>query len=135
MVRCFLTCLIGMHICILICMNRGVKISAEALAIADKARANGITQCDIAEGIGASQPQVSRILAGHISRPSRLFQEICSYVRTRTDGVTLNAVRDNEELVAALAATWDGSAHHAEALAAVIRGLAVLGPGERGKYG
>lgn len=109
-------------------MQQNAIISAEALSIAAKARANGITQLQIAVAIGASQPQVSRILSGHISRPSRLFGEICRYVHTATDGVTLNSVRENDELIAALAATWDGSAHHASALAAVIRGLGALNP-------
>lgn len=119
----------NMHICIIIYMKQVANISAEALSIATKARSHGITQQHIATAIGASQPQVSRILAGHISRPSRLFSKICGYVRTATEGVTLESVRENDELIAALAATWDGSAHHAEALAAVIRGLGVLTPG------
>lgn len=110
-------------------MEQIVNISAEALSIAARARLHGITQMHIAKAIGASQPQVSRILAGHISRPSRLFTEICRYVRTTTEGVTLESVRENDELIAALAATWDGSAHHAEALAAVIRGLGALTSG------
>ena len=118
-----------MHICILICMKKRVNISAEAIAIATKARLSGITQKQIAKAIGASQPQVSRVLAGHISRPSRLFEEICRYVSTVTEGVTLDAVRQNDELVASVAATWDGSAHHASALAAVIRSLGALTSG------
>ncbi len=107
-------------------MRTKTKISAEALSIANKARSLGITQNQIAEAIGASQSQVSRVLAGHISRPSRLFEEICRYVRTATEGVTLNAVIENEELIGSLAATWDGSAHHSAALAAVIRSLGAL---------
>lgn len=109
-------------------MKKIANISAEALSVAAKARSHSITQQQIAKAIGASQPQVSRILSGHISRPSRLFSEICRYVRTTTEGVTLEAVRNNDELIAALAATWDGSVHHAEALAAVIRGLGALTP-------
>lgn len=111
-------------------MKKHHNISAYALLISNNARARGITQNQIAEAIGASQPQVSRILSGHISRPSMTFKKICRYVQTETEGVTLKAVRDNEELISALAATWDGSAHHATALAAVIRGLSVLTCGD-----
>ena len=107
-------------------MRKTHNISTEALRIANNARAIGVTQNQIAEAIGASQPQVSRILSGHISRPSVIFKKICRYVQTEKDGVTLNAVKENEELISALAATWDGSARHATALAAVIRGLSVL---------
>ncbi len=110
-------------------MAANKKISAEALAIATKARSHGITQNSIAAAIGASQPQVSRILSGQTSRPSKLFDEICRYVRSVTEGVTPDAVRENDALIEALASTWDGSARHAEALAAVIRSLGALSLG------
>lgn len=110
-------------------MKLALNIVAETLAITAKMKEQGITQKQAADAIGASQPQVSRILAGHISRPSRLFAEICRYVKTTSEGVTLDAVRENDDLIAALAVTWDGSARHAAALAAVIRGLGALTPG------
>lgn len=115
-----------MRICIILCMLRYPNIQAEALAIAQQAKASGITQTDIAKAIGASQPQVSRILSGQINRPSRLFSEISQFVQFATQGVTAETVRGNDTLIEALAATWDGSAHHASALAAVIRSLGVL---------
>jgi predicted transcriptional regulator len=111
-------------------MNKSVNITAEVLSIATRARTKGITQMHIAEAIGASQSQVSRVLSGHISRPSRLYEEICRYVRSASEGVTLDAVRENDELIASIAATWDGSAHHAAALAAVIRSLGALTPSQ-----
>ena len=43
-----------------------------------------------------------------------------------TEGVSVDTVRKNEMLIAALAETWDGSEQHAIALSAVIRGLGVL---------
>lgn len=87
----------------------------------------GITQAKIAEDLGASQSQISRILAGEISRNSRLAEEVCLYVECISGGVSAEAVRKNDELIDALALTWDGSAAHSKALAAVIRSLAALG--------
>lgn len=89
---------------------------------------HGIAQADIATHVGASQSQVSRILNGGGARASRLFEEVCLFVERFEGGVSANAVRSNRELVEALQVTWDGSASHAKALAAVIRSLAVLKP-------
>lgn len=106
-------------------------ISAELQTRAANARrvckAHGIAQADIAAHVGASQPQVSRILKGKGVRFSRLFEEVCLFVERFEGGVTVEAVRNNPDLTSALQATWDGSASHAKALSAVIRSLAVLG--------
>lgn len=90
-------------------------------------RLHSITQAEIAEAVGASQPQVSRILKAQGLRASRLFEEVCLYVERLDGGVTADAVRANEELIGALKMTWDGSASHAKALSTVIRSLAALG--------
>ena len=107
-------------------------IESEMRARAANARrictAHGIAQADIAAHVGASQSQVSRILKGEGIRASRLFEEVCLFVERFEGSVSADAVRSNRELVEALQATWDGSASHAKALAAVIRSLAVLKP-------
>lgn len=103
-----------------------VTTAARALRAGDICRNCGITQAQIAEAVGASQSQVSRILAGRGARQSRLLEEVCLYVERFSVGVTADAVRDNPELVEAIQATWDGSASHARALSTVIRSLAVL---------
>ena len=100
---------------------------ARALRAAQTCRLHGITQAEIAEAVGASQSQVSRILQAQGLRASRLFEEVCLYVERFEGGVTADAVRENEELVGALKVTWDGSASHAKALSAVIKSLSVLG--------
>lgn len=82
---------------------------------------------DVAFALGASQSQVSRVLAGNIVRRTKLFEEICNYANSIEVGVSIDSVRSNHELLSALAETWDGSAAHSRALAAVIRSLAVLG--------
>lgn len=90
-------------------------------------RERGITQAQIAADLGASQPQVSRILGGEFSRAGRLAEEVCLYVERLTGGVTPEAVKRNDELINALAVTWDGSGAHARALSMVIKSLSVLG--------
>jgi predicted transcriptional regulator len=72
-------------------------------------RRHGISQVDLANFVGASQPQVSRLLAGNLTRPTRLFEEICLYAERLDGGVTIEAVRANEELMSALTETWDGN--------------------------
>jgi predicted transcriptional regulator len=91
-------------------------------------KSRGITQFQIANDLGASQSQVSRILKGQGLKATRLAEEVCLYVEKHAGGVTADSVRSNEDLVSALAMTWDGSATHARALSAVIRSLSVLGP-------
>jgi transcriptional regulator with XRE-family HTH domain len=95
----------------------------------------GISQSDLAAATGASQPQVSRLLQGKFSRPSKLLEELCLYVERQGGGVTNDAVRANDELIAALSTTWDGSASHAKALALVIRSLSTLGTAKGGRGG
>lgn len=105
-------------------------LRTEALAVARLARQLGISQEAIAEAIGASQSQVSRVLSGNSRRRSRLFDEVCKYVNShasRTPGAA--SIAESPELVAAIESVWDGSQAHAQALASVIRSLAALQPG------
>lgn len=99
---------------------------SRVLSAAAACRRLGVTQSQIAEALGASQGQVSRILCGKVRRASRLFIEVCLYVERMDQGVTAEAVRENEELIDALQETWNGSSAHAKALAAVIRSTKAL---------
>lgn len=99
---------------------------ARARRAGEICREHGITQAQIADAVGASQSQVSRIFSGRGLRQSRLMEEVCLYVEQFSVGVTADAVRENAELVEAIQAVWDGSASHARALSTVIRSLAVL---------
>lgn len=101
---------------------------ARALRAARICKQRGISQSQIAAAIGASQAQVSRALSGSGLRHSRVFEEVCLFVERYEVGVTADAVRENDELVEAVRAAWDGSSAHARALAAVIRSLAALKP-------
>lgn len=89
-------------------------------------REQGITQSEIANAVGASQSQVSRILQGKGLRNSRLCEEVCLYIERFTGGVSADMVRDNDVLIDALATIWDGTASHAKALSTVIMALASL---------
>lgn len=105
---------------------RDPALDARVLRAAEACRQFGVTQLQIAEAVGASQSQVSRILSGRGERESRLLEEVCLYVERQMGGVTPEAVRRNNDLIEAIRATWDGSHAHAKALSAVIRSLAAL---------
>ena len=99
---------------------------ARALRAATIFRERGISQSEVAEVVGASQPQISRILKGDGIRATKLAEEVCLYAEKLQGGVTADAVCSNQELISALADTWDGSARHAKALSVVIRSLRML---------
>jgi hypothetical protein len=101
-------------------------LKSRAMRAGTICRDKRISQSEIASAVGASQPQVSRILAGRAQRQSRLFDEVCLYVEKLDGGVTTDAVRANEELLEAVASIWDGSAQNAKAISVVIRSLAAL---------
>lgn len=110
------------------------ELQHQAASVAQRARLAGLTQSEIAFAVSSSQSQVSRILSGRVVRRSRLFDEICIYVNNATKGVSPETVRGNDELIDAIAGVWDGTAHHARALAEVIRSLGALrGSGQEGK--
>lgn len=111
------------------------ELKYEARRLADRAKSLGVTQGEIAKAVGASQSQVSRVLSGVSIRRSRLFEEICIYVENAASGVSPAAVCKNDDLISAVAAVWDGSAHQARVLADVIRslgGLTLRSPGKGG---
>lgn len=109
------------------CMKpRGDQVDvARAIQLA---RRHGLTQAVIADAVGASQSQVSRVLSGQTSAHSKLAKDICIYVLGASAPKTQSAVSANEELMAALADVWDGTPAHARALATVIRSLTLLNP-------
>lgn len=113
-------------------MHIGANLRAEAQLALNRARELGLTQAAIAEAVGASQSQVSRVLSGAGVRRSRLFDAVCKYV------FSIDAKRpglaESKELTSALADVWDGTPEHAAALALVIRSLGALGPSTAGSH-
>lgn len=107
-------------------MTTKIERKARVLRAAEIFRKNGISQWEVAAIVGASQPQVSRVLNGRVAQTTRLAEDICLYAERMESGVTLEAVRGNIDLMEALQATWDGSIRHGRALATVIRSLSVL---------
>lgn len=103
-------------------------IEADVAAVRSLAKVQKISQTEIADAIGVSQSQVSRVLSGSSSTRSKLKHEICNYVNSAVQTVSIENVKRNDELMRALAETWNGTPKHSAALAAVIRSLRVLTP-------
>ncbi len=103
-----------------------------ALLAAQRARTLGITQQEIAKAVGASQSQVSRILAGKAKRQAALTQRICIYVNTNRGNISKRMVEQNPTLMDAIASVWDGSAQQAEVLAIMIRAAGSLAKTPKG---
>jgi len=89
---------------------------------------SGLTQQEIARKIGVHQSQVSRLLNGKGGRTSKSMHKLCESLTYSGQASLADRVRANADLVEAVAFAWDGSPHHATALAAVIRSLRVLRP-------
>ena len=96
-------------------------LRARVLRAAEIYRKHGVTQDEVAEVVGASQPQVSRVLRGDGLRTTKLLEEICLYAERFEGGVTSDAVRSNQDLVEALRMTWDGSPRSAQRIKFVAR--------------
>lgn len=89
---------------------KSANLQARAIRAAAIFQRQTISQGEIAAFVGASQAQISRLLGGKIRRASRLFEEVCLYAERLEGGVSEDMVRTNDNLVRALAETWDGSA-------------------------
>lgn len=96
-----------------------------------------MSQSEMALALNVSQSQVSRLLSGQATRVTPLMHKLCEFLMGSLSSTSVDRVRENSELVEAIAFAWDGSPRHAAALAAVIRSLRVLAPveitGPRGK--
>ena len=102
-------------------INTNLTLNTSQLS--SMAKSLGITQEDMANGTGISQSQVSRLLSGHGKRPSKAYIEICNYVNSCRNGISPELVRQNDELINALASVWDGSARQSAAIANIIQSL------------
>lgn len=109
-------------------------IRGEAMRAGRTAHQLGLSQKQIAEATRHSQSQVSRVLSGRTARRSKAFRDVCSYVFFRATTEPREAVRNNSELIDALAEVWDGTPDHSAALACVIRSLGSLTRPLRGKH-
>lgn len=98
----------------------------EPLLAARRAKTLGVTQEEIALAVGASQSQVSRILAGKSKRHAALTEKICIYVNTNRGKISKQMVEQNTALMEAIASAWDGSTQQAEILAIMIRAAGSL---------
>lgn len=101
---------------------------ADVALARSRIRVLGISQQSVADQLGVSQSQVSRVLSGQTSASSKLAIDICSYVILSVDHVEKSSIAANDDLMNALVEIWDGTPTHARALAVVIRSLGVLHP-------
>ena len=83
-------------------MNGDPSLRAEALLIAEKAKALGLTQEQIAQAVDASQSQVSRVLSGTGRRRSKLFERVCKYVLSQATPATKVSAAKHPALSAAV---------------------------------
>lgn len=101
-------------------------IQSECAELRLRVRRASLTQQAIADALGISQGQVSRVLSGQLLRRSRVFREISIYVNAMLTPARARAALNQPTIHDALAYTWDGTEAHAQALAAVIRALSLL---------
>ena len=102
------------------------ELHLTSMQLARVAKSLGITQEDISAATGISQSQVSRLLSGHGKRKSKGFLEICNYVNNKQVGISTDMVRQNDELINALALVWDGTARQSTAIANIIQSLGAI---------
>lgn len=102
------------------------NLSAAAYELRQQVKHAGITQEQLAEAMSASQSQISRVLSGKGKRRTRLFDNICIYVRNQLKGISIEVVKENEEMLEAIATIWDGTNDHAKSIAGVIKSLGPL---------
>lgn len=81
-----------------------------------------LTQSDISEATRVDQSQISRILAGQSRRVSSNVLELCKFANSY-DSSNRRDPSQNEVLMRALRAVWDGSGAQAEAIASVLLSL------------
>lgn len=88
-------------------------------------RRDGITQAELAERAGVSQPTVSRAKRRVPVRISVGYGRLCNYIREELDETSLPPQASD-----ALTEIWDGSPTHDAALAALIKAAVGLSRSE-----
>lgn len=98
--------------------------------IRDRLSKRLITQTELESETRIDQSQISRILSGRYSRTSKNVLKLCKYAKNRFPDAVTSKVTETPHpvLLEAIQTTWDGSEAHAQALAKIIRSLAVLTP-------
>jgi len=105
---------------------KDINITVMQSELLIKVKQMGITQNHLAEALSVSQSQISRVLSGQVKRRTKLFDELCIYVNNQIKGVSSDVVRENEDLMEAIACVWDGSMAQARTIATVIKSLGPL---------
>lgn len=104
---------------------KSLPLSSRAAIAREQAKRRGISQAELAQRLGLTQPQVSRLLSGKVKRESRSFADLCKLL-SGTDLQHTSADAVPEEIRAAVLEVWDGTPTHAVAIATVIRALVLI---------
>lgn len=88
----------------------------------EKAALMRLSQAEIAEKTGMSQPQVSRILAGRFNRLSKKVMQICRFLDVQSS-VLIPTGHLSKRLSDAVLAAWDGTKAHEDALVRLLSAL------------
>lgn len=103
------------------------SLSERAAIARRQAKQLALSQEELADRLGLSQPQVSRMLSGKLTRETRPFLDLCAYVNETASGST-SARQLPEAIRSAALEVWDGTPSHALAISTVIRALLLLRP-------
>lgn len=106
------------------------RFRAQARSLSARFREAGITQLKLAMALDVPQSQISRALSGNLVKPNLVFLELCNYAILNLDRRGKFMALEDTDLRAAIEEVWDGTVAHANALAAVIRSLSLLNPGQ-----
>lgn len=118
-------------LCITICIlckyflwSRRIVLSAEQMSwlrlLSEQIAARSVTQSEISSVTGVHQSQISRILAGQLSRASRNVQKLCEYAKTLPKQAP---DRSAEELAGALREFLGSATTEEAAIADLLKSL------------
>lgn len=102
-----------------------------ALLAAARATSAGLRQETIADAVGVSQSQVSRVLSGESRRASKVYVRVCEYVESFPGPKRIQTA--TPQMTEALARLWDGTTEHAEILVALLNTMSALAAYQQGR--
>ncbi len=105
-----------------ICIDTPLNIAYE---LTRKFKEYAVCQAEASKLTHVSQSQISRILAGQFKRRSKNVNKLCKFANIKFDRHKTDPVQ-NRILMDALTEVWDGTDHHAKAIAKVLKALISL---------
>lgn len=105
-----------------ICIDNPSNIACE---LTRKFKEHAVCQIEVSKLIDVSQSQISRVLAGKFKRRSKNVNKLCKFANIKFERHKVDPVQ-NRILIDALMEVWDGTDHHAKAIAKVLKALSSL---------